>query len=38
VTLEACPDTAVVADRIVEQVRHMEGVVAVRQRLTQPPS
>jgi CBS-domain-containing membrane protein len=38
VTLEGSPDTAVVADCIVEQVRHMEGVVAVRERLTQQAS
>ncbi len=36
VTLESSPDVAVVARIIAEQARHLEGVVAVRERLTEP--
>ena len=37
VTLEGAPETASVGRDIVEEVRHVEGVVAVRDRLSYPP-
>jgi CBS-domain-containing membrane protein len=36
VTLEGGPETAVVGQGIIEQIRHLQGVVAVRPRLAQP--
>jgi CBS domain-containing protein len=38
VTLEGTPETAFVGHDIVEEARHVEGVVAVRDRLDYPPS
>jgi CBS domain-containing protein len=38
VTLEGAPETHFVGHGIVEEVRHVEGVVAVRDRLAYPPS
>jgi len=38
VTLAGAPETAYVGHDIVEEVRHVEGVVAVRDRLTYPPA
>jgi len=38
VTLEGEPGSAVLGRNIVDQVRHVEGVVAVRDRLTYPPA
>jgi CBS domain-containing protein len=38
VTIEGTPETAAVGHDIVNDARHVEGVVAVRDRLTYPPS
>jgi CBS-domain-containing membrane protein len=38
VTLAGAPETAFVGHDIVEEARHVEGVVAVRDRLTYPPT
>ena len=36
VTLEGSPEVAVVARAVAEQARHLEGVIAVRERVTEP--
>ena len=38
VTLEGMPETAVVGHDLIEETRHVEGVVAVRDRLSYPPA
>ena len=38
VTLEGAPGSVVLGRNIVDQVRHAEGVVAVRDRFTYPPA
>jgi CBS domain-containing protein len=38
VTLEGMPETAVVGYDLIEETRHVEGVVAVRDRLSYPPA
>jgi len=38
VTIEGAPETTAVGRDIIESARHVEGVVAVRDRLTYPPS
>ncbi|HEX8005114.1 MAG TPA: CBS domain-containing protein [Trebonia sp.] len=38
VTIEGTPETAVVGHDIIDASRHVEGVVAVRDRLTYPPA
>jgi osmotically-inducible protein OsmY len=38
VTLEGAPGSAVLGSSIIDQVRHLEGVVAVRDRFTYPES
>ena len=38
VTLEGKPDTAPLGRNIVDRARHVQGVVAVRDRLTYPPA
>jgi CBS domain-containing protein len=38
VTLEGMPETATVGHDLIEETRHVEGVVAVRDRLTYPPA
>ena len=37
VTLDSAPETAVTGHKIAGEVRHMEGVVAVRERVNRPP-
>ena len=37
VTIAGTPETAVVGHEIIADARHVEGVVAVRDRLTYPP-
>jgi CBS domain-containing protein len=37
-TLEGMPETAVVGHDLIEETRHVEGVVAVRDRLSYPPA
>jgi CBS domain-containing protein len=37
VTIEGMPETAAVGRDMIEEIRHVEGVVAVRDRLTYPP-
>jgi CBS domain-containing protein len=37
VTVEGMPETAVVGHDMIEEIRHVEGVVAVRDRLNYPP-
>lgn len=37
VTIEGMPETAMVGHDIIGEIRHVEGVVAVRDRLTYPP-
>ncbi len=38
VTVEGMPETAAVGRDMIEEIRHVEGVVAVRDRLSYPPS
>ena len=38
VTVEGRPETAVVGHDMIEEIRHVEGVVAVRDRLSYPPA
>jgi osmotically-inducible protein OsmY len=38
VTIEGAPETTAVGRDIIESARHVEGVVAVRDRLTYPPA
>jgi CBS domain-containing protein len=38
VTAQGMPETAVVGHDMIEEIRHVEGVVAVRDRLTYPPN
>ena len=38
VTLEGMPETSVVGHDLIEETRHVEGVVAVRDRLSYPPA
>jgi CBS domain-containing protein len=38
VTLEGMPETAAVGHDLIEEARHVEGVVAVRDRLSYPPA
>jgi CBS domain-containing protein len=38
VTLEGMPETATVGHDLIEETRHVEGVVAVRDRLSYPPA
>jgi CBS domain-containing protein len=38
VTVEGMPETAVVGHDLIEETRHVEGVVAVRDRLSYPPA
>jgi CBS domain-containing protein len=38
VTIEGTPETAVTGHDIIDETRHVEGVVAVRDRLTYPPA
>ena len=38
VTLEGMPETAAVGHDLIEETRHVEGVVAVRDRLSYPPA
>jgi CBS domain-containing protein len=38
VTLEGMPETAAVGHDLIEETRHVEGVVAVRDRLSYPPT
>lgn len=38
VTIEGTPETASVGYDIIDAIRHMEGVVAVRDRLSYPPN
>jgi CBS domain-containing protein len=38
VTVEGIPETAVVGHDMIEEIRHVEGVVAVRDRLSYPPN
>ena len=37
VTLDSTPETAIIGHKIADAVRHMEGVVAVRERVSHPP-
>jgi CBS-domain-containing membrane protein len=37
VTLASTPETAIIGHKIAGEVRHMEGVVAVRERVSHPP-
>ena len=37
VTVEGMPENAVVGHDMIEEIRHVEGVVAVRDRLSYPP-
>jgi CBS domain-containing protein len=37
VTLDSAPETAATGHKIAGEVRHMEGVVAVRERVSHPP-
>jgi hypothetical protein len=36
VTVEGTPETAVVGHDMIEEIRHLEGVVSVRDRLSYP--
>jgi CBS-domain-containing membrane protein len=38
VTVEGTPETAAVGHDMIEEIRHVEGVVAVRDRLSYPPA
>jgi osmotically-inducible protein OsmY len=38
VTLEGSPDTGLMGHDIVRRIRHVQGVVAVRDRLSYPPA
>jgi hypothetical protein len=38
VTVEGKPETSTVGHDIIDAIRHVEGVVAVRDRLTYPPA
>jgi CBS domain-containing protein len=38
VTVEGTPETASVGHDMIEEIRHVEGVVAVRDRLSYPPA
>jgi osmotically-inducible protein OsmY len=38
VTLDSTPETAITAHKIAGEVRHMEGVVAVREQVSHPPT
>ena len=37
VTLDSTPEAAITGHKIADEVRHMEGVVAVRERVSHPP-
>jgi CBS domain-containing protein len=37
VTLDSTPETTITGHKIADEVRHMEGVVAVRERVSHPP-